>query len=202
MTHIIPFEEVYIGEDVNLLQSSYQNAANRLKILPTGFVIQDAYNNLTTPVKIPKIDGPKLDYPKFIQQFQVLYYNRVDVILPWHYVIELYQKNYIIYNTRPINLKYPYTTQQVKDDPQSPILNEFTKQFLDSTNQLNTMIHVLIIGDSSVDVYTKFIYKNLDWFLIDPVSRSGRFSPTLYNNIIPLNLGKRFKPNNLLSYLP
>lgn len=182
-----------------LSSSGIQNAANRFKGRPTGIVIEDSFNNLAFPLPFPVIDTNKQNLSLIIRQYLNLYNNdNFNKALPWHYVIEFSDRGYVIYNTRPMDLMYPYTTSEVLT-LNKPILNDDTKHFLNSSRELQTMIHVLLIGDSTKDVYTKQLYQTINDFIIGPICRNIKVSPTIGTSIFPLNLGDRFINNILYS---
>lgn len=192
---IIPIEQVYL-EDISA--SSIQNSGNRFKGHPTGIVIEDSVNNLAFPMPIPIVDTNKLNLPVIYNQYLTLYSNDTfNKTLPWHYVIEFLDNDYIIYNTRPMDIMYPYTTQEVADF-NNPVINDFSSNFLESSNEKKYMIHILIIGDSKKDVYTRQLYRKICDYIIGPTCRSIPTSQTIHSTIFPLNLGDRFI-NSLLT---
>jgi len=137
-----------------------------------GVIIEDSYNNLVFPLKRPQIDRNNIDFPEFLDQFKTFYDNRKQ--LPWHYVIEFFENDYIIYNTLPVNMKYPISYQ------------------FETNVNFSDYIHILIIGDTNVDVYTKQLYKKIAKFIITPMSKIHRFDR---ENYILANIGKKFNPN-------
>jgi hypothetical protein len=191
--------------DTSLSAAGVQQLSNRFTTKPEGIVIEDTVNNLAMPIPKPILDNNKINLPLIYEQYIGLYTgdtNNYNGALPWHYVIEFYQNDYLIYNTRPLDMKYPYSLDKVNKIVKAndyPILNDYTKQVLDNGQKnIENMIHVLIIGNSSLDVYAKKLYAKLGDYIIGPISRSNRFAPTLHNNIIPFNLGQRFLANVLI----
>lgn len=186
---IIPFNQIYC-EDINTL--GIQSYGNRFKGRPTGIVIEDSVNNLAFPMQNPIVDTNKFNLPMIYQQYLAIYngdlYNKV---LPWHYVIEFLNNDYIIYNTRPMDLMYPYTTDEVQK-LNNPIINDYTKDFLDSGFEIKNMVHILIIGDSTKDVYTKQLYRKISDYIIGPTCRIIPTTATINSTVFTLNLGDRF----------
>ena len=187
--------KIYLENEAVLLTPN-----NRFKSKPLGIVIEDSVNNLAFPIPIPIIDNNKVNLPLIYSQYLSIYKidNITSSILPWHYVIEFFNNNYIIYNTRPIDLTHIYTTNDIKKLAK-PILNNNTKEILDSSIELKNMLHILIVGDSTQDVYTRQLYNKIFDFIIGPISRLYKFTPTLNTTIFLLNLGPRFLNNVLYS---
>lgn len=181
-----------------------QTRDNWFQQKPIGVVIQDSYNNISFPIDIIQIDNNKINLNIITDRFFTLYAQayKTDNILPWHYVVEFYNENYVVHNTRPTNLKYPKTILDTIDDSQDKkIISDDTKRILDSSLQIEEMIHVLIIGDSTADVYGRKLYKAISEYAIIPTGRNGLFSPSIGNNVNFLNLGYKFKPDLLRNYI-
>lgn len=132
-----------------------------------GIIITDSFNNKMFPIPKPIYDDNKINLQLIYEQFKLLY---GDSILPWHFVVEYYNRDYIIHNPRPIDVIYP-------SDPD--------------------MLYVMIIGDSSRDVYTRLLYKKIFENIIRPMSKLYKFTPNLDSTIHLSNLGKRFLVNEL-----
>jgi hypothetical protein len=197
---IIPFEQLYLEADLGLKSKSLQISSNWIRPKVTGFVIEDSFNNLVFPMDNPILDNNKQNLQLIQRQYDSLYSTETNSVLPWHYIIEYLNNDYIIYNTRPINIMYPYGLQEVKDFNRKP-LNDYTKHILDSADNTQTKIYILIIGDSNRDVYTKQLYKKIVDHIIIPISKINSFLPSLTTNILPLNLGNRFITNILQGLL-
>lgn len=183
-----------------------QTRSNWILNKPLGVVVQDSYNNLSFPIPTIQIDNNKTNVGVIFDQFYSLYnsMSKDQNILPWHYIIEFFDENYIIHNTRPVNLTYPKTmleTRQDIEENKSPVINESTKKLLESNAPIEDMVHILIIGDSSKDIYTKKIYKTIAEYVITPIARYGLLAPVLYNNVLFMNLGDSFKPEFLRLHL-
>jgi len=72
-------------------------------------------------------------------------------------------------------------------------LTEYTKQYFDRKPfPISEAIHVAVIGDSNVDVYTKETYEVIGRFVISPIVGYFKFPERVGQRIFPLNLGKRF----------
>jgi hypothetical protein len=183
-----------------------QGPGNRFRTRPSAIVIEDSFNNIAFPMPLPIIDTKKYDLPKVIEQYTAMYsqdnFFSSTQTLPWHFTIELVGRQYIIYNTRPLDLRYPLTIEQLKElAKDKKILNEYTENILNSAINTQGMIFILVLGNSNFDVFAKQFYQKLGQFIIGPIARANKFAPTMYNNIIPLNMGKRFLTNILVNYV-
>jgi hypothetical protein len=204
---IIEFNAIYEAIGVTLSAQGVQNQANRFPGRPSGIIIEDTVNNLAMPIPHPILDTNIINIQQIHDQYVALYSgdtNDYSGILPWHFIIEFYNRDYIIYNTRPTDLSYVYTTEETRNLVKTNnrhILNASSKTLLDSSTEFKNFIHVLIIGNSDLDVYSKKLYMKIDEFIIGPMSRQWKFAPTLNSNIFLLNLGKHFLPGLLNHHL-
>lgn len=195
---LIELNTVYEALGVGLISQEVQNQVNRFPGRPSGIIIEDTVNNLAMPIPRPILDDNKLNIKLIYQQYTALYSgdtNNYSNILPWHYIIEFYDRDYIIYATRPLDLSYVYTTKQTKELAEQnnvTILNDYTETVLNSSTEVKNFIHVLIVGNSNLDVYNKKLYMKIDEYIIGPISRQSKFAPTIKVNVIPLNMGKHF----------
>lgn len=174
---------------------------------PQGVLVQDSYNNPFYPIyPTPKIDSYKPDILELYKKFRELYSNKKSVYLPWHYVIEMVDKRYIIMNTRPTHLKFPITTTDFLSSIENKEkinenFNDPTQLFLkEKPFDISEAIHVCILGDSYTDVYMNRMYKTLVETCIQPVRRYHRIKG-LFNSIYVLNVSTRFDSNKILNYL-
>lgn len=187
---IISFEDVYFETNIDLKSKSLQLPVNRIRPRAVGIIIEDSVNNIFFPIPNPVLDTNKQNLPIIQKQYDTLYGGETNSILPWHFVIEYLDRDYIIYNTRPINIMYPYEiTNELKN---TQMVSEETSQVLQMNPQIQNMIHILLIGDSTKDVYTKQLYKKIIEFIINPISKTSQFNPIWMNTVLPLNLGNRF----------
>jgi hypothetical protein len=180
-----------------------QSKANWIRTKPQGIVVQDSYNNISFPISDIRVDSNKQNIEILTDKFVSLYSgDREQNILPWHYIIEFLNEGYTVYNTRPLNLKYIRTIQETLEDSKNKkILNEQTHQLINSSTDITQMIHILIMGDSNSDIYTKKLYKTIAEYIIIPTARVGGFAPTVDANIFYMNLGSSFKFNLIRTYL-
>ena len=96
---LIELNTVYEALGVGLISQEVQNQVNRFPGRPSGIIIEDTVNNLAMPIPRPILDDNKLNIKLIYQQYTALYSgdtNNYSDILPWHYIIEFYEKDYII----------------------------------------------------------------------------------------------------------
>lgn len=185
-----------------LAASSNFNNKEYFKSKPYGIIITDSYNNIAFPFDEPKIDnGRRLSLPLIIKQYIAKYSKNNQMgLLPWHYVIEFYNRDYFIFNTRPINLRYPLNSEQVKT-LNIKYIDDKVIDFLNRKNRdVSQYIHIMIIGDSNTDVYTNVLYRKIAKIIIHPMYKLYKFSPKLNQGIFTLNIGKKFYSKLLGNY--
>lgn len=178
---------------------------NRFFSKPTGIIITDTFNNPVFPINpAPRIDTSKFDLPLIQTRFKEEYSRFKIEYLPWHFVIDYIHNDYFIFNTRPLNFKFPLSTSDVELNIKTNNikLNENTKQFFKTKPfNLNEAIHISIIGDSYKDVYIANIYKMIGRICIRPILQYFKLNPTLWSSVWPLNIGPNFKMNLLEQHL-
>ncbi len=185
-----------------LLNSDSSSNVNKL-IKPRGVIIQDTFNNIVYPISNPKIDTSKFDLPLIYQYFQE-YTGYELTYLPWHFVIDFIKSKYYIFNTRPLDVKFPVSTQSIKTKIESSNikLNSNTYKFFNSMPFLmEDAIHVAIIGDSSKDIYTKNIYELIGRNCVGPILRYFKLSTKMWQKVYAINVGEKFKTSILDGYL-
>lgn len=186
-----------------LINSDSTSETNKLFSRPRGIVITDTYNNPIFPIKIPQLDTSKFDLPSVKKQFQELHSGTNLDYLPWHFVVEFIHSDYFVFNTRPIDMKFPLSNIdlehmcQNKDDV-DPNITSFLK---DNPFDINQAIHITIIGDSSTDIYLQSIYELVGRICAGPILRYFKISPALYSTVQIFNIGSKFKPDILKHYL-
>lgn len=162
---------------------------------PKGIIIQDTYNNPMYPITpTPKIDTAKLDLKEVFTRFTELYGFRKGTFLPWHYCIEFFENSYYVFNTRPINIKYPLKNS---DFSNNTTLDPSTKKFIDAnTFDVSDMLHVCVVGDTFSDTYTKQFYEVIGKCCIKPFVMYFKL-PGIFQRVNFFNIGKRFNINYL-----
>lgn len=168
--------------------------ANKFTTKPQGILVQDSYNNPFFPVRPrPRVDTAKLDLAPLFRRYRELYLRRNSFFLPWHYCIEMVDDRYYVFNTRPLDMKFPITNNDAKKRKQSENWDNITQLFFEENIfDISEAIHVCIVGDSNVDVYTNKTYELIGRTCVVPVLRMYRLPFGLYQRTFALNLGKRF----------
>lgn len=113
---------------------------------------------------------------------------------------------YVVYNTRPITMRYPLKHQEVLDRenhlPFNVKWNSETKEFMRKRKlEINEMIHVCILGDSSLDVYPRKFYKTMGQFCVRPFIHYFKLPQSSYTRTFTLNTGKKFNFEYLFKFL-
>jgi len=199
-------EDEYINKNdptSKLIISDIPNKQNRI-LRPKGIIISDSYNNIAFPIKYPRVDTFKFDLLQLNTTFKDRYGNFNLHFIPWHFVIEFIKTNYFIFNTRPINQQFPLTTDEVNSIilKNSITIDDRTKQFLKyKPFNFKDAIHILIIGDSNIDIYTNQIYELMSYNCINPILQQWGYPKTLWNKIWFLNIGKKFNISVMEQYI-
>ena len=174
------------------------NRLKRRKIM--GIILSDTYNNPFFPVKFDtlRIDKAYLNLPDLRKEFRRIYKSPFkDLMLPWHFYVELIGNHYSVFNTRPINMKFPLTNEEVPKD-----IDKDTKTFLRrNLFDISELIHVVICGDTSKDIYTKSIYETIGTICISPILRLNDLPLNMNQRWFPLGIGERFDLGLLEKYL-
>lgn len=197
--------EIEIGSlRADLIASTKMSSKNRFRMRPTGVCINDTVNNLIFPISYPPVDTGKLMLPKVVKQY-IAKYQKQEVndagILPWHFVVEFYDGTYTLYNTRPIDMVFPFTSKQVRTK-MGNLINIETDDFInDDSKDIQQYIHVLVIGNTSLDVYTRDIYEKIGRFVIGPISRKNKLPGLLNQTTFLLNIGHKFNGDILDQYI-
>ena len=171
---------------------------------PQAIIIQDTYNNPFFPIPNPRIDSSKPWLPKIINQFQLFYSKFKLFNLPWHFVFEIVEGQYTVYNTRPINRVFPLSNTEA-------LLNIKTSKYKmigdtedilkHSSIDIRQCIHCCVIGDSTTDVYTMDLYRLIGERAISPFFKLNKQSGVLHKTILNFNLGSKFKFNLLTNFI-
>ena len=171
---------------------------------PRGIIITDTYNDPLFPLPEPKIDTSKLNLIKVLKQFKDYYSKFQLVYSAWHFIVEMVNMKYYAFNTRPLDMRFPLTTDRalgiIKKNKTS-LNGESLKFFKERPFDLSQAVHIKIIGDSSSDVYTKSFYELIGRTCIGPILRMFKL-PTIYGQrVTSLNLGKKFNTSMLDQYM-
>ena len=169
---------------------------------PQGIIIEDTWNNCVFPIQPhPQIDTSRFDMIVVMKRFRELYLNFPSDFLPWHYMIEMIGSRYYIFQTRPLDTKFPFSNQDIID-AKHDFKDDVTKRFFeDKIYQINNMIHVCLIGDSNLDIYPQKLYKLIGRTCIYPLYQNGRnIKNSVDNSVIGLNLGRKFNIKTLKAF--
>ena len=167
--------------------------SNKFTTKPKGILIQDSYNNPFFPIRPrPRIDTSKNDLILLHRRFRELYGKFTSIFLPWHFCVEMVEDRYLVFNTRPVDMKFPLTSNEAKG-----LDNDWDKNtkkfFKEKPFDLSESIHILIIGDTNIDIYTQKTYEIIGRTCIVPFIRYFRMPEGIYQRTFPLNIGKKFK---------
>jgi len=199
-------KQLLLNEDVDNIDSMIVNTlsrvdiskdhpsiSNKFKPRPVGILIEDSYNNPFFPIRpTPRVDTSKIDLFKIYKRFRELYSQFSVTLLPWHFVIEFIEDRYYVFNTRPLDMFFPVTNLDMVS--RQDLWDDITKKFMESKLfDIRDAIHILVIGDSNIDVYTKRFYELLGRICIVPYIRYFKIANIDYESIVPLNMGPKFK---------
>ncbi len=187
-----------------LIKGDDQSNSNKIFPRPSGIIISDTFNNPFFPINFPRIDTSKFNLPEVSSRFHEDYTGMKLDYLPWHFTVEFIQSQYYIFNTRPLDMKFPITTIDGQNiiDTNSVKLNDKTQDFFKiKPFNLNEAIHIAIIGDSYKDVYIQHLYEILGRNCIGPILRYFKLAPSIWTKVWALNMGPKFKPSLLEQHL-
>jgi len=175
---------------------------NRFRSKIQGFVIEDSVNNVTFPMDYPILDTSKIMLGEIYKRFRNFYADGQNILLPWHFVVEFYGHDYVVHATRPMTHRFPINKKdslRLMKSRDQEFMDKDTELFMTKQDNLDAqeMIHILIVGDSSMDVYTRDIYSKIGSLIISPLARTDKISPQ--GKIFPLNMGRKF---NVAAVLP
>jgi len=175
--------------------------ANRFRSRIQGFVIEDSVNNVTFPMNYPILDTSKIMLGEIYKRFKNFYAGGQDIMLPWHYVVEFYGHDYVVHATRPSTHRFPVNksdTLRLMKSRSQDFMDSDTKQFMKDRDNvdLQEMIHILVVGDSTMDVYTSDIYKKIGSLIIGPLAGTNKISAQ--GKTFSLNMGVKFNSAALL----
>jgi hypothetical protein len=170
----------------------HPSISNKFKPRPLGIIIEDSYNNPFFPIRpMPRVDSAKIDLFLIYKRFRELYSQFAITLLPWHFVIEFIEDRFFVFNTRPVDMFFPVNNQQVinRQDLWDDITKTFMKNYI---FDIKEALHILVVGDSNIDIYTRKFYELLGRVCIVPYVRYFRIANIDYETIIPLNMGRKF----------
>jgi len=187
------------------ITSNKESSSKSNKILkPQGIIFEDTYNNFLFPIRPqPQLDTSKIEINIIYQKYRELYSNFPSLYLPWHYVVEMIGDRYYIFNTRPIDTKYPMTNFEVVDyrnndfsNDSNIIQNFFERQIY----QIENMIHICIIGDTNLDVYPFKVYKQIGQMCIAPLFRQFKIFGGIEQLVFDFNIGRNFRTKTITRF--
>lgn len=194
-----------IKPDSALLSSMDTNSNNnKFRTKPQGVVVCDTVNNPIFPIPYPPLDSVKFNLPDIKDQYQAIYAKLAVDFLPWHYVIEMLNGKYYAFQTRPLDMAFPVTTEianTVIQENKDKLIPEVQKFLDERPFDLREAIHICILGDTSKDVYLQRIYELIGRVCIGPFLRYFKLPHRTGSRIINFNLGPKFHFSKLDFYL-
>lgn len=194
-----------LGElTAQLIKKDGPSNSNKIFPRPKGIIITDTFNNPFFPISFPRIDTSKFNLPEVSARFHEDYTGMKLDYLPWHFTVEFIKSKYYVFNTRPIDMKFPFSTTEGEKiiNRNNVKINDRMQKFIKTKPfNLDEAIHVVIIGDSYKDVYLQRLYEMIGRNCIGPIARYFKISPTLWTKIWALNMGRKFKCSLLEHYL-
>lgn len=133
-----------------LIKSYEQNYVKQNTFSPNakGFVIMDTVNNSQFPLKDIILDKGKFDSNFVLREYRRKYgMSPKEIFMPWHFQVELVDREYVIQNTRPVN-------------------------YLSLFPKYREKICICLVGDSSQDIYIPTIYHKIANICIKPFTKS------------------------------
>ena len=186
----------------NLINGDTNSKVNKFRKIQ-GVIISDTVNNLFYPISDPKIDTAKFDLPKLYRGIQELTGSNIDY-LPWHFIVEFIHSRYYIFNTRPLDMKFPIQFKECKSfiESNNIKLDQRTSEFFTTIPfDIQHSIHIAIIGDSNNDIYLKKLYELIGRNCIGPMLRYFNLPCKMWQKTYAFNIGKNFSPETLDLYL-
>lgn len=180
--------------------------SNKFINRPKGFILSDSYNHFVFPITPkPTLDTSKFDLSEVYKRYRELYSNSKSIYLPWHFSCEMIGSSYYIFNTRPLDLKFPLTSKE-SIQWQNEYNFEWDKItelfFKDHPFDIEDAIHICIVGNTNIDIYTRVLYKSIGTTCILPFVRQFKLIGSLFQDIFPLNINTtKFKPEVLVRFM-
>jgi len=205
--NIVPLNETFelLQEKSDRVSTARDAASNTNKFItrPQGVLVQDSYNNPFFPIRPkPRLDTSKMDLKEVHLRYRELHSRTKSLFLPWHFCVEMVQDRYYVFNTRPLDMKFPIDSLLASSRDESKNWDEITKMFMtDKIYDINEAIHVCVVGDSNLDVYTRKIYEIIGRSCIVPTLRQYKLPGGLFQRVFGLNLGHRFNLDYIAKFI-
>lgn len=193
----------FINVQAPRINSGKENSGNTLNkiVRPQGIVIQDTWNNFIFPIQPkPRIDTSKFDIAEVFKRFREMYIDFPSIYLPWHYMIEMVGNTYYVFNTRPIDMKFPLNNQEVLDYKHDFKNKEIEDFFTNKVFQVDNMIHICLVGDTNLDVYPQKLYKLIGTTCVSPFFRDMRINGSFDNRTFAFNIGPKFRFETVIKF--
>lgn len=179
--------------------------SNYFTTKPQGIIIEDSYNNFLWPIRpVPRLDTNKCDFITLTKRFRELYLSFKSDFLPWHYVIELIGDKYCVFNTRPINIRFPKKHDDIlinKEKYNYEMWDDETKKFINEKKFLiEEFIHICILGDTKKDVYPKNFYRVCASTCIKPFTYYFKLPQTINSRSFFFNIGSKINRDYLFKF--
>lgn len=201
MNKYVNIDDVYsLLETYNLSpklgsEDKYRSSSNRfIGNRPKGIILSDTYNHPLFPIDYPKIDSSKAMISKIYNRFRNLYAKSSIKFLPYHFIVEMIDGEYIVYNTRPIDKRFPINLKELKQYiKDKKIKVEKDLQYILSNNiEIQEFIHVAIIGDTNTDIYTIPIYELIGYNCCQSIMKCYKQQIIKDVNFFSMNIGSKF----------
>ena len=198
-------EELLSGKSTDFSFVDDEEMTKSFFYKPLGILVQDSFNNPFFPINpLPKIDTSKLDLLDLTRFFKEKYIRLKEsqLFLPWHYCVEMVNDQYFVFNTRPINMKFPKKNIHFLNHPIRETWDSVTTTFMENNQfDISEAIHVCIIGDTKSDVYPRKIYESIGRICVAPICQYFRINRVMNQDIVGLNLGTRFQMPIITKFL-
>ena len=182
------------------------NLSNKFINRPKGFILSDSYNHFTFPIQPkPIIDTSKFNLKEIYLRYRELYSSSKSIFLPWHFCGELIGPDYYIFNTRPLDMKFPLSSKEALtwNKEYNNEWNKITKLFFNTKPfDIEDAIHICIVGNTDLDIYTQTMYKSIGTTCILPFVRQFKLFGSLFQDVFPLNVNDtKFKSEVLVRFM-
>lgn len=180
--------------DVHITSSKDSESKGNKILRPQGIIIQDTYNNFMFPIRpTPQLDTSRADIIEVYQRYRERYLRFNSDYLPWHFLVEFIGDRYFIFNTRPLDLKYPLNNSEIIEHKDNKFETDIITDFFERRiYQIENMIHICIVGDSNLDIYPSKLYKKISQTCISPIMRQFHILGGVEQRVLNFNLGPKF----------